>query len=93
MRVKNTGNKLVLIGDITLMPGEEVAIANTIAQAESIQLLAKYGELQISDETVVNKRTAAKEIADANSTSTDDIVTDKSTKPAKKPRKNTAKAK
>lgn len=50
MKIKNTSKKLIHIGTIPLMPGEETTVANTIAEAPSIQVLAKHGLLELTAE-------------------------------------------
>lgn len=48
MKIKNISKKLIHIGNIPLMPGEETTVADSVGQAPAIQVLTKNGLLATS---------------------------------------------
>lgn len=86
MYIKNAGNEVVFVGEIAIAPGEEVAIANTTAQSPMVQVLAKNGKLELTEDSAA-KAKAKKAVEPPKE------VADKDVKSAKKPKKSSAKSK
>ncbi|MCD8397540.1 MAG: hypothetical protein LUD12_10255 [Lachnospiraceae bacterium] len=49
LKVKNTGKKVIHIGKKALMPKEEVTVSEKVASTPAIKILAKHGNLEISE--------------------------------------------
>lgn len=48
MKIKNTSKKLIHIGNIPLMPGDEATVADSVGQTPAVQVLTKHGLLATS---------------------------------------------
>lgn len=47
MKIKNTSKKLIHVGKVPLMPGDETTVADSVAQTPAIQVLTKQGLLEL----------------------------------------------
>ena len=96
MIVKNIGNEIVFVGDISLMPGDETVIANTIAQNPLVQVLANNGSLLLTEGSAIKSKTPVEKKTDVSVENADtaeaDNASDKTVSQGKRGRKSAPKA-